>query len=275
MRSIRPVTVNHMNVVLADFDASVAHLQDLYGAEFFADMPQKEFHACLLQMGRVIFEYFVPYDFLVCARYGPHYLGIEYQANIDEVRAAVADHGIGLVRDIGLALHTNPADCFGVSYEFYDGYFHDRDWPLLGGGQISSAEYWRDEHPLGLTRLVGHTHAVHDIAAAGDFLGSFLSAEPLYEAARPSLAARGNGFRVADATIELVTPTGDGPLRDHLLRHGEGIRSTVFGVRDLEQARRYFGQRSVPLVSGTSEDSFAVPAEANSGLIFEFREVAG
>jgi len=275
MRSIRPVTVNHMNVVLADCDASVAHLQDLYGAEFFADMPQKEFHACLLQMGRVIFEYFVPYDFLVCARYGPHYLGIEYQANIDEVRAAVADHGIGLVRDIGLALHTNPADCFGVSYEFYDGYFHDRDWPLLGGGQISSAEYWRDEHPLGLTGLVGHTHAVHDIAAAGDFLGSFLSAEPLYETARPGLAARGNGFRVADATIELVTPTGDGPLRDHLLRHGEGIRSTVFGVRDLEQARRYFGQRSVPLVSGTSEDSFAVPAEANRGLIFEFREVAG
>lgn len=272
MRSIRPVTVNHMNVVLADFDASVAHLQDVYGAQFFADMPQKEFHACLIQMGRVIFEYFVPYDFLVCARYGPHYVGLEYQANMEEVRAAVADHGIGVVRDIGLALHTDPADCFGVSYEFYDGYFHDRDWPMLGGGPISPAEYWREEHPLGLTGLVGHTHAVHDIVAAGAFLQSFLGAEPVHEAPRPAIAAREIRFKVADAVIELVTPIGDGPLRDHLLRHGEGIRSTVFGVRDLEQARHYFGQRSVPLIEGTSDPSIAVPAEANRGLIFEFRQ---
>jgi hypothetical protein len=273
-RSIRPVTVNHMNVVLADFDASVAHLQDVYGAEWFADMPQKEFHACLIHMGRAIFEYFVPYDFLVCARYGPHFLGLEYQANIDEVRAAVADHGIGIVRDIGLALHTDPADCFGVSYEFYDGYFHDRDWDMIGG-QIKPAEYWRDEQPLGLTGLVGHTHAVHDIAAASAFLQSFLGAEPVYEARRPAIAAHAIGLKVADAVIELVTPDGAGPLAQHLRRHGEGIRSAVFGVRDLEQARRHLAGRGIALVPGTAEGSFAVPAEANRGLIFEFSEMHG
>jgi hypothetical protein len=274
MRSIRPVTVNHMNVVLEDFDASVAHLQSLYGAEWFADMPQKEFHACLIEMGRVIFELFVPYDFLVSARQGPHYLGLEYQANMDEVRAAVADHGIGVVRDIGLALHTRPADCFGVSYEFYDGYFHDRDWDMIGG-KIKPAEYWRDDHPLGLTGLVGHTHAVYDIAAAQTFLQSFLSAEPAYEIARPAIAAQAIGLKVADATIELVTPAGDGVLHQHLLRHGEGIRSTVFGVHDLDQARRYFAERGVPLVPGTADGSCAVPAEANRGLIFEFCEFPG
>jgi hypothetical protein len=263
-----------MNVVLADFDASVAHFQDIYGAQWFADMPQKEFHACLVHIGRVIFELFVPYDFLVCARYGPHYVGLEYQANIDEVRAAVADHGIGVVRDIGLALHTDPADCFGVSYEFYDGYFHDRDWEMIGG-TINSAEYWRDEQPLGLTGLIGHTHAVHDIAAAAGFLQSFLGAEPLYETDRPAIAARAAGFRVADGTIELVTPAGPGPLADHLLRHGEGIRSTVFGVRDLEQARRHLAGRGVALDAGTADGSFAVPARANRGLIFEFAEMRG
>jgi hypothetical protein len=192
---------------------------------------------------------------------------------MDDVRAAVADHGLGVVRDIGLALHTDPADCFGVSYEFYDGYFHDRDWEMIGGGKISSAEYCRDEQPLGLTGLVGHTHAVHDIAAAGAFLQSFLGAEPLYETRRRAIAAQAAGFRVADGTIELVTPDGSGPLADHLLRHGEGIRSTVFGVRDLEQARRHLAGRGIALVQGTAEGSFAVPAEANRGLIFEFREL--
>ena len=273
-RSIRPVRVNHMNAVLQDFDASVAHLREHYGAEFVVDIPQKEFHACLVEMGRVILELFIPYDFLVCARYGPHYVGIEYQADMDEVRAAVADHGLRIVRDIGAALHTHPADCFGVSFEFYGDYFHDRDWPLLGG-KIKPAGYWRDEHPLGLTGLKAHTHAVADIGAASAFLQSFLSAEPVYEQPRPAIAAQAIGLRVADAVIELLTPTGEGPLQQHLLRHGEGIRSTVFGVRDIGQARRYFTAHGVPLAPGAAEDSFAVPAEANLGLIFEFSEFAG
>src|SRR5205085_2592949 len=132
----------------------------------------KEFHASLLEIGQVIFELFVPHDFLICARYGPHYLGLEWQADMDDVRAAVADHGLGIVRDIGLALHTDPADCFGVSHEFYSGYFHDNDWELLGGGKIKSANWWRDNHPLGLTGLIGYTHAVEDIAAASAFLQS-------------------------------------------------------------------------------------------------------
>jgi hypothetical protein len=161
-----------------------------------------------------------------------------------------------------------------VSYEFYDGYFHDRDWEMIGG-KIKTAEYWRDSHPLGLTGLVGHTHAVDDIAAARAFLQSFLSAEPAYEAARPGIAAQAIGLKVADATIELVTPDGNGVLREHLLRHGEGIRSAVFGVRDVEQARRYFDERGVPLIPGTTDGGFAVPAEVNRGLIFEFCEFSG
>ena len=87
---IRPQRVNHMNVVLQDFDASVAHWRGLFDAEFMADMPQREFHAGLIAIGRVIFELFVPHDFLLNARYGPHFLGVEYQADMNEVRAAMA-----------------------------------------------------------------------------------------------------------------------------------------------------------------------------------------
>jgi catechol 2,3-dioxygenase-like lactoylglutathione lyase family enzyme len=204
-------------------------------------------------------------------RYGPHYVGIEYQADIDEVRAAVAERGIRIVRDIGVALHTHPADCFGVSFEFYGGYFHDNDWPLLGG-KMKSPDYWRDEHPLGLTGLKGYSVAVADIDAASAFFRSFLSAEPVYEAPRPAVAARALGVQVGDAVVELITPVGDGPLQRHLQRYGDGIRSTIFGCRDIEQTRRYFTERGVELVPGDAPGALAVPAESNLGAIFEFSE---
>ena len=270
--SIRPIRVNHMNVVLRDHDASVAHLGAHFGAEFIMDMPQKEFHASLVEIGRVIFELFVPHDFLICARYGPHYLGLEWQADMADVRAAVADHGLGIVRDIGLALHTDPADCFGVSHEFYGDYFHDREWELLGGSAIKSADYWRDEHPLGLTGLKGYTHAVEDLGAASAFLQSFLAAEPVYEVDRPALGARAIGLQVADAVIELQAPSGAGELRQYLGRHGQGIRSTVFGARDIDQTRRRIVDQGLAVIAGSAEGRLAVPAEANLGLMFEFSE---
>ena len=46
------------------------------------DLPQRELHACLIEIGRVIFELFVPHEFLTTVRYGPHYVGIEYQADV-------------------------------------------------------------------------------------------------------------------------------------------------------------------------------------------------
>jgi hypothetical protein len=272
MTSIRCTRVNHMNLVLQDFDASVAHFRELYGADFLMDLPQRELHACLIEIGRVIFELFVPHEFLTSVRYGPHYVGLEYQADVDVVREAVAERGIRIVRDIGVALHTHPADCFGLSFEFYGGYFHDNDWPLLGGNKMKSADYWRDEHPLGLTGLKGYSVAVHDIEAASAFFQSFVSAVPIYEEARPAVAARAIGLQVSDEVVELITATGDGPLQRHLYRYGDGIRSTNFGCRDIEQLRRYFAERGVELVPGDAPGALSVPAEANLGAIFQFSE---
>lgn len=270
-KSIHPVRVNHFNVVVEDFDASVAHLQNLYGAEFLVDLPQREWRACLVAIGRVIIELFVPHTFLLNSRYGPHYLGIEYQADLDEVREVLATRGIRIARDIGPALHTHPADCFGVSLEFFAGSFHEREWPTLGG-RMKSAAYWRDQHGLGLTGLKAYTVGVTDIDAASSFFQSCLGAEVQYEAARPAIAARAIGLQVADAIVEIVTPVGAGTLDQHLRRFGDGIRSIVFGTRDITQARRYFAERNVELAPGTAPNTFAVPASANLGLIFEFAE---
>src|SRR5579864_1490793 len=221
-QAIHPQRVNHMNAVVQDFDAIVGHFAQCYGAEFMIDMPQKEFHACLIALGQVIIELFVPWDFLVSARLGPHYVGLEWQADMEEVRAALADHGVRTVRDIGVALHTHPADCFGVSHEFYSGEFHSRNWPLLGG-KIQSAQYWRDEHALGLTGLKGYTQVVTDLDKASTFLRRFLAAEPVLEEARPAIGARAQQLKVADAMIELLAPDGAGWLAQQLARQGEEI----------------------------------------------------
>ncbi|MFT3965306.1 MAG: hypothetical protein QM690_05440 [Sphingobium sp.] len=268
-RSIRPVRVNHINMVLEDFDSAIAHFQSLYDADFLADYPQAEWHAGLFEIGRTIFEPFVPPAWLLSSRYGPHYLGIEYQADMDMVRTAIADHGIRIVRDIGLALHTHPADTLGVAFEFYDGAFHDREWERLGRA-MRSAEYWRDDHPFGLTGLRGIALVVEDGDGAAAFLRSFLSAEPAYEEERPAIAAHAVGLTVADALVELLVPVGEGPIRRHLDRHGPGMRSTMMGVRDIGRAQFHFAERGLTLALGDRPGSFAIPAEENMGVIFEF-----
>jgi hypothetical protein len=271
MTSIRPSLLNHMNVVLEDFQASVAHFQRYYDAEFMVDIPNPETQAGLIEIGRTIFEIFVPRAWLLTARYGAHYVGVEYRANIEEVRAAVAERGIRIVRDIGLALHTHPEDTLGVAFEFYDGDFHWREWDELGGRQIHPAEYWL-EHPLGITGLKCFTLAVEDLAKASTFLQGFLSAEVVYEVERPALSARAIGLKVADGVIELQAPDGPGELQRHLYRYGEGIRSTVFAVRNIAATARFLGQRGVEAVPGSMEASLTVPAAANLGVIFEFAE---
>ncbi len=267
--TIRPLRLNHMNLVLEDYTASVAHMQQLYDAELMVEFPQKEWHACLVDLGRGIIELFVPYDFLPAARFGPHHVGVEYQADLDTVRAAIAERGIRVIRDIGLALHTHPADCFGIAFEFYDGSFHDRHWDLLGG-KIKPAEYWRDEHPLGITALKGYSVAVRDGAAAGRFLESFVGARFLHEAPRPGIAATARVYRVADGEVEVLSADGTGPLADHLLRYGDGIYATQYAVRDLDQARAYFAAKGVSPAAGSAADSLAIPPSANRGVVFEF-----
>jgi hypothetical protein len=48
------------------------------------------------------------------------------------------------------------------------------------------------------------------------------------------------------------------------------MRSCVFRVRDLDQARRYFAERDAPLIPGAAPDSFALSPAANRGMLFEF-----
>jgi Glyoxalase/Bleomycin resistance protein/Dioxygenase superfamily len=270
--SIKPLHVNHINAVVEGFDDSVAHFREVYGAQFIKDLPGQDWHACLITIGTVIFELFVPHNFLLNARFGPHYIGLEYQvADAAAARRAVETRGIRIVRDLGVALHTHPADTFGVSVEIFDRSFHD-DPPIEYLEPIKPVEYWRDEHPLGCTGLKRYSIVVSDIDAATKFLREFADATVVYEDRRPSAGARAVGMSVADTVAELLTPVEEGPIQRYLARYGDGIRATVFGVRDLQQAQSYFTARGIPIQAGDAPSTLAVAPEDNRGLRFEFSE---
>jgi len=170
-------------------------------------------------------------------------------------------------------VYTHPDDCHGVSLEFFTRSFHDDEH--LTGGPMRSASYWRDEHPLGLTGLHGLTLVTPDLDATAELFCDLLGARPTVEDDRPALGGRSIALQVADTLLEILTPTGPGHLREHLERHGEGLRSTVFGVRDLDQARTHLADRGIGLVAGTAPSALAIPAEQNLGVIFELVEAEG
>jgi hypothetical protein len=271
--SVAFLHMNHINAVVDGFDDSVAHFRDLYGAQLISDMPRAEWHACLITIGRVIFELFAPHDDLLHARFGPHYIGIEYQVPDTSLARRAADaRAMRIIRDLGVAFHTHPADGFGIALEFYDRSFHDEVPPTPFLEPIKPIEYWRDEHPLGCTGLKRYGVAVSDLDAAIKFFQDFTDATILYEASRPAAGARAVGLALGDTVAEFLTPVEDGPMGRFLARSGDGIRSTVLSVRDLQQAQRYFTEQRFTLRPGDAPDTLAIEPEDNRGLLFEFSE---
>ena len=271
MAPIDCLHMNHLNAVVDGFDDSVAHFRDLYGAQLISDMPRDEWHACLIVLGGVIFELFAPHDDLLHARFGPHYIGVEYQVpDVGRARQVVQARGMRIIRELGVAFHVHPADAFGVALEFFDRSFHDDPPPTPYLEPLRPVEYWRHGHPLGLAGLKRYSVAVSEPAAALDFFVGLAGASVLYETARPAVAAQAVGLGVGGTVMELLAPSADGVLSQHLARYGDGIRSVVFEVEDLERARDHFSGHGIELQAGDADHTLAIAPADNRGLLFEF-----
>ncbi len=271
-RALECLHMNHINAMVEDFEKGVDHLSDLYGAQFNLDLPGDHWHACLLTIGGVMFEVFAPSEYLLNARFGPHYVGIEYQvADVEAARDEVLSRKMRVIRELGVAFHVHPVEAFGVAWEFFGRSFHDVPPPVQYVEPLKPSDYWR-AHPVGYTGLKRLSVAVSDLEAATTFFEEFLGAAILYDEERPAVAARAVGLTLADTVAELISPTGPGPIERFLDRYGDGIRSTVFAVRDLDQARRYFADRGVMLNPGDAPDALSIAPEDNLGLLFEFSE---
>jgi catechol 2,3-dioxygenase-like lactoylglutathione lyase family enzyme len=266
--------MNHINAVVDGYDDSVARFADLYGAQVIMDMPRDEWHACLIVVGgATIFELFAPHDELLHARIGPHYIGVEYQVtDVQAAREAIAAHGGRILRELDVAFHAHPAACLGVAWEFYGQSFHSVPPPVEFLEPIRPVTYWADDHPLGCVGLKRFSLAVEDLPTARSFLEGVVNGTVVYETDRPAIGATAVGVQLADTVVELLVPTSDGVIGRHVARWGDGIRSTVLRVKDLEVARRYFAGKGIDLVPGDAPDCLAIRPEDNCGLLFEFSE---
>ena len=56
------------------------------------------------------------------------------------------------------------------------------------------------------------------------------------------------------------------------MRTGQGLRSTVYGVKSVAHARAYFEERGLRVIDGTASHSIAVDPRDNLGILFEFSE---
>jgi catechol 2,3-dioxygenase-like lactoylglutathione lyase family enzyme len=272
-KTLNCIHMNHINAMVEDFDSSVQHLRDVFGAEFNLDLPGDHWHACLITIGGVMFEIFAPSEYLLHARLGPHYVGIEYQVpDADEARTEVLARGMRVIRELGVAIHVHPAEAFGVAWEFFGRSFHSDPPPVAYVEPLKPAEYWRDENPLGYLGLKRYSVAVSDMEKATVFFEDFLGGTVIYEEARPAVGARAVGLTLGDTVAELISPNAAGPIADFLARYGDGIRSTVFAVQDLDRATRHFAERGITVHPGDAPGAIAIAPEDNMGLLFEFSE---
>jgi catechol 2,3-dioxygenase-like lactoylglutathione lyase family enzyme len=263
--------MNHLNAVVEHFDESVEHFTGLMGAQFNFDMPGEHWHAYLMTIAGTMFQIFVPHQYILHARMGPYYVGIEYKIpDVGAARDQLPERGMRVVRELDEAFHVHPDEAFGVSWEFYSRSFQDpSEAPIPYPEPIWPAERFR-AHPIGYTGLKRYSVAVGDLEAATTFVEGFLGGELLYREDRPAVNATGVGFTLGDTVLELLSPLGTGAIESFLARYGDGIRSTVFAVADLEQTRSYFAAHGIELHQGDGPDTLALAPSDNMGLLFEF-----
>ena len=160
-------------------------------------------------------------------------------------------------------------ECHGVSFEIHDGDWYSEPSPSRYVEEMKRARYWRDEHPLGVHSFY-FTVAVNDLEASSIFFSHLCGTSVEYESDRPPSHARAVRLRLGDTILELLSPTGDGDVRDFVERNGERIRSVVFAVKDMTAVQSHFGSKGVPLILGDHPGGLAVLPASNLGVLYEF-----
>lgn len=260
--------LNHVNFLVENFAADLETFKRLLGADYVLDIPREYWLSGLFTVSDAILELYSPRgSFFLAARYGPHYVGAEYVVkDVAEAREILTERGIRIVRDLDVAVHTHPADTFGIAMELYGKDFHQSnpEW-------FRPAQYWA-EHPLGLTGIKRLVAVVNDLDAALALYTELFGGVAQYETTRAAGTARAIGLAFGDGILEFMTPTAPGPVADHLRRYGDGLRSTVFGVADTDRARAYFAGLGVGVQDGDDDGGIQIDPSQSAGILFEFSE---
>ena len=116
------------------------------------------------------------------------------------------------------------------------------------------------DHANGARSVTGVGVAVRDLEEAVDLYSVLFDAEPLRRDEVTDLAATRASFDVRGFTIDLLSPTSNGPVQEALERDGEGPFEVRIGVEDLTAARRATGAAET-----TGQHELRPPTEASLG----------
>jgi hypothetical protein len=272
------IKVNHINQIVDDYDAAVAHIRDLFGGVFLREIGANPFTAgCLIDVGGEIIEVLAPKimdkaEGKLLARYGPHYAGIEILVpSVPEALEVVKQRGIGILLERDFDFYTKPSATEGVCLQVFGGDWHAEPPPAPYVEPMRTAPWWEHEHPIGYRGLHHLSLACHDTEEAERFWCELTGGQVTYRVARPALAATAVGLDIG-IPVELIAPTGPGSIQKYIDRYGPRVWATTFAVRDLDATVAYFASRGIDLVAGDSPDSMMVPRARNLDVVYQFME---
>jgi catechol 2,3-dioxygenase-like lactoylglutathione lyase family enzyme len=120
-------------------------------------------------------------------------------------------------------------------------------------------------HRNGARAVTGVAVAVRDLEEAVRLYSTLFNAEPGYRDESTGLAAERITFGIRGFTIDLLAPSGDGPVRRALERDGEGPFEVTIEVADPEAAVEALAHAGIELEE-TREGTLRVPSGAAFGV---------
>src|SRR5579875_3726788 len=150
---------------------------------------------------------------------------------------------------------------------------HLLSWSLLVPGGVSWRQRWpffihwdlSDEqrlawekpgaHANGVVRWTSIAIGVHDLESAIDLYQRQIGLTLEQRNDVPVLAACGATFRVGPSIIELLAPTGEGPVQHMLATVGEGPFEVRLAVRELNQTSAFLTQRGLHVTPSPTDPS--------------------
>lgn len=125
--------------------------------------------------------------------------------------------------------------------------------------------------------IVGLDHIgilVRDIDAAMPYYRDHLGLQLVADDYAEEVAARLVYFDAGNSMVQLVSPTGPGPIADALAEHGEGLHHVCFQVDEMQQGIEAISPGASPKVikGGRNRLATFLPDRPN-GLVMELTEV--
>lgn len=154
-----------------------------------------------------------------------------------------------------------------------------RPWPLLIQWETPDAQRLTWEglgtHPNGVTNWVGIAIVIRDLERMTDLYKHLLGLSVEPGSVATHLNTEQASFQIGSTRIDLLKPTGAGPVQQMLGEVGEGPFEITLATKNLDQVRKYLTRAGIPLEPYLADPSRAVlPAEYTLGARLVLKEKA-